>query len=87
MSGSTATSSLSDSACAYRPKPMICNASCENRIEVSCESASAVCFIGPQRPSITIENDRSTHSATAAPDRRSVSTTWLNRPTTSRYSR
>ena len=29
-------------------------------------SASAVCFMGPQRPSCTIEKERSTHSATAA---------------------
>ena len=36
-------------------------------------SASAVCFIGPQRPSCTIENERSTQSATAALIPRSVS--------------
>ena len=35
-------------------------------------SASAVCFIGPQRPSCTIEKERSTQSATAALIRRSV---------------
>ena len=55
-----------DSGIAYRPKPMICSASCGNRVATRCDSASAVCFIGPQRPSAIIENDRSTQSATAA---------------------
>ena len=54
---------------------MICSASCGNRVATRCDSASAVCFIGPQRPSAIIENDRSTQSATAAEARRSVSTT------------
>ena len=54
---------------------MICSASCGNFVATRCDSASAVCFIGPQRPSATIENDRSTHNATAAEARRSVSAT------------
>ena len=54
---------------------MICRASCGNRVAIRCDSASAVCFIGPQRPSEIIEYDRSTQSATAADARRSVSTT------------
>ena len=54
---------------------MICRASCGNRVATRCDSASAVCFIGPNGPPATMENDRSTHSATAADDRRSVSTT------------
>ena len=45
---------------------MICSASCRKRVCTRCESASAVCFIGPHRPSCIIENDMSTHSATAA---------------------
>ena len=39
---------------------MISSASWRNRVCTRCDSASAVCFIGPQRPSCTIENDRST---------------------------
>ena len=42
-------------------------------------SASAVRFIGTQRPSIAIENDMSTSSATAARVRASVSTTSKSR--------
>src|ERR671933_303567 len=57
---------------AYRPKPMICSASCGNRVAIRCASASAVCFIGPQRPSAIIENERSTQRATDAEERRSV---------------
>ena len=34
---------------------MICSASCGNRVATRCDRASAVCFIGPQRPSATIE--------------------------------
>ena len=68
-------SSACDSGAADRPKPMICSASCGNRVAIRCDSASAVCFIGPQRSSSTIETDRSTQSATAADARRSVSTT------------
>ena len=30
---------------------MICSASCGNRVATRCDRASAVCFIGPQRPS------------------------------------
>ena len=54
---------------------MICSASCRKRVCTRCESASAVCFIGPHRPSCIIENDMSTQSATAATERRSVSAT------------
>ena len=54
---------------------MICSASCGNWVATRWDRASAVCFIGPQRPSATIENDRSTQRATAADARRSVSTT------------
>ena len=39
---------------------MICSASWRNRLWIRCDSASAVCFIGPQRPSWIIENERST---------------------------
>ena len=56
-------------------KPMTWSASCRNRVSMRWLSASAVCFIGPQRPSCTIEKERSTHSATAALIRRSVSVT------------
>ena len=75
MSGSIAASSPCDSDIAYRPKPMICSASCGNWVATRCDRASAVCFIGPQRPSANIEYDRSTQSATAADARRSVSAT------------
>ena len=52
---------------------MICNASERNRVLTRWLSASAVRFIGSQRFSITIENDVSTSSATAACVRVSVS--------------
>ena len=52
---------------------MICNASERNRVLTRWFSASAVRFIGSQRFSITIENDVSTSSATAACVRVSVS--------------
>ena len=74
-SGSTSASCTGVSRRAVRSKPMISSASWRNRVSTRCESASAVCFIGPQRPSVTIENDRSTQTATAAVVRRSVSTT------------
>ena len=47
-------------------------------------SASAVRFIGTQRPSCTIEHDVSTHSATAARVRCSVSTTSTSSTSSSR---
>ena len=52
---------------------MICNASDRNRVLTRWFSASAVRFIGSQRFSITIENEVSTSSATAACVRVSVS--------------
>ena len=61
------------SAC--RPKPISCRSSPRNRLRISVCSASAVRFIGTQRPSIAIENDVSTSSATAAWVRASVSCT------------
>ena len=54
---------------------MICNASERNRVRTKWSSASAVRFIGSQRFSITIENEVSTSSATAAWVRVSVSDT------------
>ena len=54
---------------------MICNASERNRVRTRWLSASAVRFIGSQRFSITIENEVSTSSATAAWVRVSVSET------------
>ena len=61
--------------CACRPKPISCRSSPRNRDRISVCSASAVRFIGTQRPSIAIENDVSTSSATAAWVRASVSLT------------
>ena len=69
--------------CACRPKPISCSASPRNRDRISVCSASAVRFIGTQRPSIAIENDVSTSSATAACVRASVSLTSTS-PTCSR---
>ena len=54
---------------------MICKASDRNRVHTRWLSASAVRFIGSQRFSITIENEVSTNSATAAWVRVSVSET------------
>ena len=54
---------------------MSCSASPRNRDLISVCSASAVRFIGTQRPSIAIENDVSTSSATQAWVRASVSWT------------
>ena len=75
QSGSASASCTGVSRRASRLKPITCNASCRNRVSIRWFSANAVCFIGPQRPSCTIENDRSTQSATAALVRRSVSIT------------
>ena len=61
--------------CACRPKAISCRASPRNRLETSVCSASAVRFIGTQRPSIAMENDVSTSSATQACVRASVSCT------------
>ncbi len=69
-SGSTAASSVWVSGDADRPKPMICRASCGNFVATRCDSASAVCFIGPQQSRSSIENDRSTqqrHGSRRAP--------------------
>ena len=65
------------SAC--RPNAISCSASPRNRLEISWCSASAVRFIGTQRPSIAIENDVSTSRATAAWVRASVSSTSTSR--------
>ena len=65
---------------ACRPKAMICNASERKRVLTRWLSASAVRFIGSQRFSITIENDVSTSSATAAWERVSVSRSRRRRP-------
>ena len=74
-SGSTSASWTGVSLRAARLKPITSRASWRNLVCTRCDSASAVCFIGPHRPSCHIETDRSTHSATAALVRRSVSTT------------
>ena len=72
---SSAVSSSISITCAWRPKAISCSASPRKRDRISVCSASAVRFIGTQRPSIAIENDVSTSSATAAWVRASVSCT------------
>ena len=72
---SSAVSCSISMTCAARPKVMSWSASPRNRERIRVCSASAVRFIGTQRPSIAIENEVSTSSATAAWVRASVSCT------------
>ena len=59
---------------------MSCRSSPRNRLVTRVCSASAVRFIGTQRPSIAIENEVSTSSATHAWVRASVS--WISTSST-----